>query len=154
MNISDDLDEDVFLAAAKRTDIPPEIRALIVRAYGMLIEQERTILRIESQYSVLFEKCEELERRLSHPFIDGWEHDQRMEAAMEASREEGFRNRHRKSWRCDHCGNDADENNVFFYSSVLQDIANARKGESATVCRSCNAMIEENVRRSKAMGNP
>jgi len=153
VSIQDSRDEDLFQAAMNRPDLPPDIRALIVHAYGKIIEQERTILRIESQYSVLLERCDELERRLSYPFIDDWEYDQRMEAAMAESREQGFRNHHAKTWRCDHCGLDADDNNVFFFAHVLQDIANARKGESATVCRSCNVMIEENARRSKTLGD-
>jgi hypothetical protein len=46
---------------------------------------------------------------------------------------------------CDHCGDTIDSNNVFFYYALPQDIASAKKGESATTCRKCCKMIDANA---------
>lgn len=46
---------------------------------------------------------------------------------------------------CDHCGDPVDSNNVFFFHTLPQDIASANKGESATTCRACCAMIDANA---------
>jgi hypothetical protein len=50
-------------------------------------------------------------------------------------------NRVTKYW-CDSCANPIEVGNEFFYCDIPCDIASAKKGESATICRKCNERIE------------
>lgn len=43
---------------------------------------------------------------------------------------------------CDDCGDAIENGNEFFYAELPCDIASANKGESATVCRTCDKRIE------------
>jgi hypothetical protein len=56
-----------------------------------------------------------------------------------------FKNEKQHTYICDHCGDPVDSDNVFFFHTLPQDIASANKGESATTCRACYAMIEANA---------
>jgi len=47
-------------AATKRGDLPPDIIRLLSRAYGELIANESTILRLESQYGVQYDRAEKM----------------------------------------------------------------------------------------------
>ena len=47
-------------AATKRGDLPPDIIRLLSRAYAELIANESTILRLESQYGVQYDRAEKM----------------------------------------------------------------------------------------------
>jgi hypothetical protein len=56
-----------------------------------------------------------------------------------------FKNEKQHTYICDHCGETTDSDNAFHYAELPQDIASANKGESATLCRKCDKMIEANA---------
>lgn len=56
-----------------------------------------------------------------------------------------FKNEKQHTYICDHCGETTDSDNAFHYAELPQDIASANKGESATLCRKCEKMIEANA---------
>ena len=133
-------------AATKRTDLPDDIIRLLSRAYGEIIAQESTIYLLESQYGVQYDRAEKMMR-------------ERDEARMEVctlsgngSYDSTEREAESRGWQylfeenptyvCDHCGESVGSNNAFHYAELPRDIASANKGESATLCRKCEEMIE------------
>ena len=141
-------------AATKRADLPADVIRLLGSAYAEILAQESTILRLESQYSVQHNRAEimEKERNAFRTERD----DARMEVCElsgNGSCDSAEREAESRGWQylyvsqdttyvCDHCAAVVDSNDAFHYAELPRDIASANKGESATLCRKCEEMID------------
>ena len=141
-------------AATKRTDLPVEIVRLLAEAYAEIMDQESTIMRVEAQYSVQYMRAENMEKERN---AFRYERDcARMEVCTLSSSgysDSAEREAESRGWKylfvsqnptyvCDHCAAVVDSNNAFHYAELPRDIASANKGESATLCRKCEEMID------------
>lgn len=155
-------------AATKRTDLPDDIIRLLSRAYGEIIAQESTIYRLESQYGVQYDRAEKMTKERDEANANAKLYrDDRDEARKEVcflsvfdpevpnadyeyhQREDAIKRgweylfpEQKFTYVCDHCGETVDSDNAFHYAELPRDIASANQGESATLCRKCEEMID------------
>jgi hypothetical protein len=134
-------------AATKRTDLPDDIIRLLSRAYGEIIANESTIYRLESQYGVQYDRAEKMkserdEARMEVCTLSGNGSYNSTEREAESRGWEYLFAEENPTYVCDHCGEYVDSNNAFHYAELPRDIASANQGESATLCRKCEEMIE------------
>jgi len=154
--------------ATKRTDLPDDIIRLLSRAYGEIIAQESTIYRLESQYGVQYDRAEQMKRERDEANANAKLYrddrdDARREVCFltvfdpevtvqdytdyerEIARKRGWNTLYPEqkiTYVCDHCGETVDSDNAFHYAELPRDIASANQGESATLCRKCEEMID------------
>jgi len=141
-------------AATKRGDLPDDIIRLLSRAYAELIANESTILRLESQYGVQYDRAEKMmkerdEARKEVCFLSVFDYEVPNLNYDDSEREEAIKRgwgylyaKQKITYVCDHCGETVDSDNAFHYAELPRDIASANKGESATLCRKCEEMID------------
>ena len=141
-------------AATKRTDLPDDIIRLLSRAYGEIIAQESTIYRLESQYGVQYDRAEKMmkerdDARREVCFLTVFDPEVTPRDytyyECEIARKRGWNTlfpEQKITYVCDHCGETVDSDNAFHYAELPRDIASANQGESATLCRKCEEMID------------
>ncbi len=127
-------------AATKRGDLPPDIIRLLSRAYAELIANESTILRLESQYGVQYDRAEKMmkerdEARKEICFLSVFDPEVPNADCEYHQREDAIK----RGWKylfpeqkityvCDHCGETVDSDNAFHYAELPRDIASANQG--------------------------
>jgi formylmethanofuran dehydrogenase subunit E len=127
-----------------------KLREEIKELHNMVDDLSGWVAGVEADNDTLRKDIARLkeERDLARREICRWEASatgKRITECAKLNEWDCFKNEKQHTYICDHCGETVDSDNAFHYAELPRDIASANKGESATLCRKCEEMIDANA---------